>query len=405
MLRDRLNSLGVAIEWGVRLGTFQEIGDAVPVRLIIDGREVSIRAAWLVGADGGHSTVRKQLGLAFDGAADETWIVADAILKTDLPHESIHMVRHQEGNLLLFPFPEPGKWRVLDTNPPAEGQPIDESLITVAFGRRLSEGSGQAVKVQGLTWISRFTIQQRQVSTLRAGRVFLAGDAAHVHSPASGQGMNTGIQDAFNLAWKIDLVHRGMAEDRLLDTYDSERRPVSTALLKSALIATRLIQSRRGFLFDAFTIAARLQDRIPKLHRRIEGRVAKQLSALGVGYGGMATQAGERFPRLPERIWASEAGRSLLAWLRRPEIKLLVAGGIDLGSLFESADAFGVLPRAIARSDGNDAGDLLDELNVGPNGAAAWLIRPDGYLIARLEPPTGAALCQALQAFGIGIDL
>ena len=192
------------------------------------------------------STVRKLLEFPFEGSSDETWIVMNAEVSSDLPRNSLHMVRHDEGDLLMFPFPVQGKWRILETRPPVEGAEKNTGALITTFNQRLSEGTGRAVEVKALSWVSRFTIQQRQAADLRKGRIFLAGDAAHVHSPASGQGMNVGIQDAFNLVWKIARVHKGVASKALLDTYSAERRPVSTNLLKSAKIATRSIESRQG---------------------------------------------------------------------------------------------------------------------------------------------------------------
>jgi NADPH-dependent dioxygenase len=299
ILRARLEALGVHVEWDVEMTSLEQDAREVRARLR-DG--ATICARWLIAADGGRSTARKLLGLPFEGAADETWIVADATLETALPPNSIHMFRHPAGNLLIFPFPEAGQWRVLETNPPAAGEERDEARLMARFRERMEAAAGCAVAPRRLGWVSRFTIQQRQVPRLRHGRIFLAGDAAHVHSPASGQGMNTGIQDAFNLAWKLALVHRGAAADSLLDSYDSERRPVSANLLRSAKIATRLIQSRRGPTYALFGAMVRLQDRIPRLHARIERRLTAQLSALPIRYAEVAglAESGRRFPAITD---------------------------------------------------------------------------------------------------------
>ena len=388
ILRDRLAELGVTPDWNVHFVSFQQTPDHVSVQISGEVGE-TVTAAWLVGADGGHSTVRKQLGLPFVGSSDETWIVTDATVSTELRSNSIHMVRHPDGNLLMFPFPEPGKWRILETRPPAEGAEKDIAALIQNFTRRLSQGTGGPVHVSDLTWVSRFTIQQRQVPALRSGRVFLAGDAAHVHSPASGQGMNTGIQDAFNLVWKIALVHRGHANDTLLDSYSTERRPVSANLLRSAQIATRLIQSRQGLVFHIFTLAARLQNAISPLHRRIERRITAQLSAFNVGYGEPASIQGKRFPVIPSALRTSEEGAKLTEWLLRPSLKLLVIQGSDaeLASL-----QTGSLPVEIFRLTDPD---LARAISPGRT-PAGWLIRPDGYLLTELHTCSPSTVAEAL---------
>ncbi len=398
VLRERLGELGVEVEWNTEMTALAQDAAGVDATLrfhAADPGEARVRAAWLIGADGGHSTIRKKLALPFEGASDETWIVTDALLRTDLPPDSIHMFRHRDGNLLIFPFPESGKWRVLETRPPADGNERHHDEMRRSFARRMSDASGCRVRVDVLTWVSRFTIQQRQVPRLRVGQVFLAGDAAHVHSPASGQGMNTGIQDAFNLAWKIALVHAGRAKDALLDSYDRERIPVSAALLRSAGIATRLIQSREGLTHTLFTAALRIQDTIPWLHRRVEKRIAAQLSALGVGYGPGASgadQAGSRFPALPRDLRQGTSGSALTRWLRGPEVKLLLTGpqAEALGSALAAMDCavavlggFGSSVEALP--DPNR--EIAMALQADDARTTLWAIRPDGYLLARLDEP------------------
>jgi NADPH-dependent dioxygenase len=293
ILRERLAEFNVSVEWGCELHTLHQDDTKVTTRLRSNGREHELCADWLIGADGGHSRVRKQLHLTFDGAGGETWLVADATLDgANLPANAIVMNRHSDGNLLLFPFPEPSRWRILETQVPPADTSLDQ--IRRSFERRLRSALGQpALQVTNVTWSSRFTIQQRQAARLRIGRCFLAGDAAHVHSPASGQGMNTGIQDAFNLGWKLALVISGAASERLLDSYESERRPVSAALLRSAQLATRLIQSRSGLLYHGLGLLLRLQALIAPLHRRIERGITRGMS----------------HPMRPRRTYSDENGR------------------------------------------------------------------------------------------------
>lgn len=129
--------------------------------------------------------------------------------------------------VMMVPFPDEGKWRLVDTRDvDYDRNAGHDKALAVRFARKIQAGTGAPVTVEPPTWVSVFTIQQRMVPAMRSGRCFVAGDAAHVHSPASGQGLNTGIQEACNLAWKLADVQHGRAAARLLDGYDAERVPV-----------------------------------------------------------------------------------------------------------------------------------------------------------------------------------
>jgi NADPH-dependent dioxygenase len=193
--------------------------------------------------------------------------------------------------------------------------------------------------------------------------------------------MNVGIQDAFALAWRLALVLRGVAGEAVLDDYDRERHAVSSKLLASAGLATRLIKSRRGALFTGFGWLTSLQDSVSPLHRRIEGRIAQGMSGLGLRYPGKQPEAGLRFPQLPTAAWDSPAARALTQSLRTPAFKVVVS---------EPADAFEAL-----RSPNVDVLSIDDpqlRAQLGAQLPQAWLVRPDGYLVARLDKPTPAAV-------------
>ena len=266
------------IEWSTRLTAIENRDGGVDVELETPhGRERDL-VSYVVGADGGHSTVRKELGLEFVGGQLETWLVADGELDGELRDDSIHLLRSASGSVMAFPFPAPGRWRLLDTLD-TDG---DRDVLAARFTAKLTDALRRPVRVTRIGWYSAFTIQQRQVPTLSTGRVFLAGDAAHVHSPASGQGLNTGIQDAHNLAWKLDAVLAG-ADPALLESYDRERRPVSARLLRSAGVATRLVQGR-GLLGALTRPALALVAHVPALRRRANQGAARSFSALTVDY-------------------------------------------------------------------------------------------------------------------------
>ncbi|MFV8187722.1 MULTISPECIES: FAD-dependent oxidoreductase [unclassified Streptomyces] len=393
VLRDAAARLGVTVEWGVRLDGFEDLGeDGVRARLTgPGGRTETVAADWLVGADGGHSTIRKQLGLKLAGESSETWLIADAVVDCDLPKDSIHWMRTPRGTVMMVPFPDEGKWRLLDTAETSYGG--DDRMVAERFAAKITAGTGKPAQVELPSWVSVFTIQQRMIPSMRQGRVLLAGDAAHVHSPASGQGMNTGVQDAVNLSWKLAAVLRGEADDTLLDSYSAERVPVGAELLRTTRMATLLVQLRSrkaaAFLRTAFTVLRNL----PPLKDRIQRKIMGGMSALGLGYGespltvaasAPGIRPGERLARVDAAGAASAQWRTVLDELRRPDWLLLSNGATHHRSL-----------RTVRITDASVAADL------GLRDGDWLLVRPDGYVAARGD--AGQSPRAALQSLGIRV--
>ena len=244
-------------------------------------------------------------------------------------------MRTPTGTVMMVPFPEPGKWRLLDTAETSYGG--DDAMVARRFSAKISTGTGKPAVVESPSWVSVFTIQQRMIGQMRTGRVLLAGDAAHVHSPASGQGMNTGVQDAVNLSWKLATVLRGEAPESLLDTYSDERVPVGAELLRTTRMATMLVQlkSRRAAaaLRAAFTVLRSL----PPVKGRIQRKIMGGMSALGLGYGAGplahpavspgGVRPGERVARVTAAALATSPGwQEVIAELQRPQWLLLTFG-------------------------------------------------------------------------------
>lgn len=229
---------GGVVERQVRLDRFAQDDTGVDATLVHhDGREEQVRAAWLVGCDGAHSTVRHALGLPFEGSTYEVRII-QADVRVDLPFEvdedEAVVFLGPETLVGLLPLPGPHRYRMLVPRAPG-----DETEATLENFKALMAkvGPPEAV-VDDPAWMIAFRLHCRMVDRYRTGRVFLAGDAAHIHSPAGGQGMNMGIQDAFNLAWKLALCQRGVAKPELLDSYHAERHPVAAAILAGTDAAT-----------------------------------------------------------------------------------------------------------------------------------------------------------------------
>lgn len=253
-LRDRLSALGTEIEWNTPISS-------------VSGWD------WLVGCDGAHSAVRKMSGIAFEGEpVMENFLLRDVHAAWDLDRESIHLFADGPSMTTLFPLPG-GIWRVMSPD-----------------GGRWTPGP-----IDSVEWESTFRIHRRQAATYRRGNVFLAGDAAHIHSPLGGQGMNTGLGDAENLAWKLALVVQGRAAERLLDTYEPERRPIGARVLASTTPATRLVMGPG-------LVTRTVRDRVlwPLLNAGfVQRRLVRFASQLDVRYSGplaAGRRGGERVP-------------------------------------------------------------------------------------------------------------
>ncbi len=387
---------GIEVEWNTRLESFQHDDDAVTVMLRSGegsgaGHE-TVRARYLWGCDGGHSTVRKILQLPLAGEAAHTWLIADAIVHTDLDRDGVHWLFPADGALMLFPFPDPGKWRLLDTT--GEGEPEHPEQIARAFSTKLSQALGRDTIVDSPSWASKFTIQQRAVPAMHLGRCFVSGDAAHVHSPASGQGLNTGIQDAYNLAWKLAMVVHGHADGVLLDTYDAERVPIGQALLASTreVMDTAMVDTTTGDTRDSDRGFAR------QLIRNMSGlSIAYRQSPLTVpdDESGEGPRPGQRLTQISAADAQSPGWVALRALLRTSAWHLLVFAGSrhspNQDQVTAKTESLASWLHTVTVSRGqpaqNDYGVRDSDGRVHDALAATdgdWiLVRPDGYLSAR----------------------
>ncbi|MFD0279495.1 FAD-dependent monooxygenase [Kitasatospora sp. NPDC127111] len=225
LLRERLADYGVKVELATELVDFRQDAAGVEVRLADGGR---IAAEYLVACDGGRSTVRKLLGIPFVGEGDpEPMMVCGDVEVDGLDAGAWHQWFGPQGVFMLCPFEGSRRWQ-LQASPEtdAEGRMVAPSLES--FQRLAALHTGRAdLRLTNATWLSTWRVNVRVAERYRAGRVFLAGDCAHVHPTAGGLGMNTGIQDAWNLAWKLGYVLRGLAAPALLDTYQEERLPIA----------------------------------------------------------------------------------------------------------------------------------------------------------------------------------
>ncbi|MFD7312016.1 FAD-dependent monooxygenase [Promicromonospora sp. NPDC059942] len=375
-LRERLTSLGTRVELGTELVGLVQDDDGVTASVLVGGRREQIRARYLVGCDGGGSTVRKQAGISFLG---ETWdrqrMLFGNLVVDGLDNSVAHMWAQGPGGMLtLSPMPRSGTWFFTAPLPADEG--VGASAVSVeTFAEIFAQRVGlPGVRFRDPVYLSVYQVNIRMVDRYRTGRVLLAGDAAHVHTPAGGQGMNTGVQDAYNLGWKLARVLRG-APEALLDTYEEERLPVAEHVLASttargrywtgsdtARVSERMVGTFQGR--DPFSDVSQLG----VTYRG--GSLARDLDeALGVRAG---VRAGDRAP--DARIVDPATGKSvrLFDLFRGTHLTLLVFGSrpvppVDDGAYGE-VRAHRILPVG-------EAHDLY-----GVEGDGLVLVRPDGYI-------------------------
>ncbi|MFE9539573.1 FAD-dependent oxidoreductase [Streptomyces sp. NPDC006691] len=380
LLEQRAVAEGVQFRYGARLLSLRQDGSGVTAELRerdaagqgkakADGdgeRHVAVRARYLVGADGVHSGVREALGLPFPGAAViRSIVLADVRLATE-PDVMLQLSGSGDSFALIAPFGD-GYYRVMGWNrkrqvPDTEPVDLDE-LRTIA-----GEAFGTDYGMHDARWISRFHSDERQTPSYRVGRVFLAGDAAHVHSPAGGQGMNTGLQDAANLSWKLAaaLHGRGADTDALLDSYQAERHPVGAMVLRSSGALVRLAMAHNPLQRAVRSLAVRVLD----LVRPASDKAMGMISGLDIAY-------------------RAERGSHPLTGKRAIDLDLVEG---RLYELLRRGEFVLVAPR-----DGRVAA---------PRGvvAAHWrsgrgstlLVRPDGYVAWAAEGPDPAGLHAAL---------
>lgn len=373
LLEEKLASLGVTVERRTELVSLADRPDGVSAVLRrAEGGEETVAADWLVGCDGAHSPVRHALDLGFPGEAlHSDWLLADVHLTgLPVPEGELAGYLHEDGPVIFFPL-APGRYRLIaDLGPADEARPppqptLDEVRALVA--RRGPAG----VAISDQIWLSGFRINERQVTRYRLGRVFLAGDAAHVHSPAGGQGMNTGMQDAINLAWKLALRCHGAADDEaLLDSYEAERRAVGAAVVKGAGRLTQMATLRNPVARAVRDFAAHLvMGFAPARHA-----IADTVSEVTIGYPDSPLTAVPDFRAAPP-----DPGARVEPKPGEPPF-----GGGD-------APRFAVLavPDAgFAPLAGRFPGLLEPALRPPPDPDGVWLVRPDGY-VATVAPRGG----------------
>jgi len=368
LLVEELVRKGGAVEYQTTFVSAEERADGVRVTLEKHGRREDTSAAFVVGCDGAHSAVRHLLNLPFEGAQyEDSFLLADAETNEALPADELQLCPSEFGPAAIFPMSATLR-RIVATVEQPEGDAPSLDLVRSILRQRAPAG----IEVRSLGWASYFRIHHRQVANLRAGRMFVAGDAAHIHSPFGGQGMNTGLGDAWNLAWKLDLVLRRRGHARLLDSYTAERRPVIRDVIETTDRLTRAMGTPNRFaqaLRD--TIIPVLSHLSPFQHAFVN-----RLSGLGITYENSPIVEGHGMRCWDDSMRGGEGVRSRFVLL-----------------LGERADA---ATREAATRLAESLHDVL-ELRSRPV-PGLILVRPDGYVAFSARPHDGVAALDAVRA-------
>jgi len=304
ILVDFLKDRGYEVERRTQLKNItQGFNEVTSVLILPDGGEETIKTNYVVGADGAHSIVREQLNIPFEGKTyQESLFVLDCKAEVDIPDDEMYLTFAETALGGFFPLTN-GRWRILGNIPTEleEKEEITFEDIEKNFAKRIHIN----VKLYDPQWISAYRSHHRYASTFRKERCFLAGDAAHIHSPVGAQGMNTGLQDAYNLAWKITMVLKGKAKGALLDTYTEERISIARNLVRSTDRVFNLVTSTNIFLktFRLYIIPVALKLIVPFFQKsKFFQRFAfKRVSEIGINYRKNSLSRNASLGRFPVR--------------------------------------------------------------------------------------------------------
>lgn len=246
ILHQGLLNKGLAVEWQTELTGIEQRADGATALLThSDGHQEEVQSSWIIACDGSHSTLRELVKAQFIGDVyPQTWWLADLLIEWGFPNDKIVLFASQRGPMACFPIGEKRYRLVMAAEEKISHKEPTLDDIERVFKARTREKA----TLSDPLWISQFGIAHRQIDKYRYNRIFFAGDAAHVHSPMGGQGLNTGMQDIYNLVWKLALVQNGMAKDEILESYHLERHPIGEQVLKKTGLITQLMLFRNPFL-------------------------------------------------------------------------------------------------------------------------------------------------------------
>ena len=350
LLVEELRRKGGSVEYETTFVSADQKGDCVSVTLDRKGEPGEIRASLVVGCDGAHSAVRHLLNIPFEGAVyDASFMLADVETNEALPANELQLCPSEFGPLAIFPMSATRR-RIVATIEHPEGDAPSLDLVRQILSQRGPRG----FEANALHWSSYFRVHHRHVTKLRSGRIFIAGDAAHIHSPFGGQGMNTGLHDVWNLVWKLDLFLHGRGNERLLDSYSAERLPVIKNVIETTHLLTTVMGTPNKF-------AQALRDTVIPMVSRLapfQHAFVQRLSELGIEYRGSPIVEG------PGKRYFDDSVRDGKGILSR---FLLVLGDDAESSTTETA-------KQLVES----FSDVVELRSARRHGLT--LVRPDGYI-------------------------
>jgi 2-polyprenyl-6-methoxyphenol hydroxylase-like FAD-dependent oxidoreductase len=367
VLVEALGRRGGRVEYDTTFVSAEQQDDGVSVTVDRRGEPATLRASLVVGCDGAHSAVRHLLHVPFEGAAYAApFILADVEATDALPADEVHLCPSEFGPVAIFPMSATRR-RVVATIEHPEGDAPSLDLVR----RILAQRGPVGIEARVLHWSSYFRIHHRFARQLRSGRIFIAGDAAHIHSPFGGQGMNVGLHDVWNLVWKLDLFLRGHGNQRLLDSYGAERLPVIKDVIETTDRLTKVLGTPNR-------LAQALRDAVVPLVSRLgpfQHAFVERLSELGVAYPGSPIVEG------PGQRYLDDSMR----------------GGRGIQSRFlVMVDEAEESARAAARQLGESFADLVDLRSSRTPGIT--LVRPDGYVAYATRGRRDAAALASLRS-------
>ena len=350
ILLGELRSRGGDVEYQTTFRKAEQLDDHVVATLERNGQSFQLTAAFVVGCDGAHSAVRHLLDLSFEGGAyQDSFMLADVESNDVLPANELQLCPSDLGPLAIFPM-SANRRRIVATVDQAQGDAPSLAFVQQVVQKRAPKG----FEAKSLHWSSYFRIHHRHVSQLRRGRMFIAGDAAHIHSPFGGQGMNTGLQDVWNLAWKLDFDLRGHGGETLLDSYTAERLPVIKSVIQTTDTLTK-------FMGTSNKLAQTVRDLVIPVVSQLapfQHAFVERMSELGIAYPGSPIIEG------PGRRYFDDSIRGGEALNHR---FVLFVGDSDSAERKQAASKLAV-----------DFQDIVD-VRISQQ-AGLTLVRPDGYV-------------------------